>query len=189
MNFFFSTCCYMWLQSLQSSSFSKPFFLDSSFVSFQLSIFFSSLLFTTLQHFFPLLSLLFITTGSPSSGLTTTNFNWDSFFIGASTLAAFFCHFFFLSLHCYYACFLAIPFNLIIAIPKTVFEHWIPCHLHFKHSNILYCVYNVYNTSFTSRLFFTLYTHIEMWNLFIIRRKFPVLCNSSILRGTFNFGC
>ncbi len=152
----------MWLQSLQSSSFSKPLFLDSSSISFQLSIFFSYLLFTTLQHFFPLLSLLFITTGSPSLRVDYNKFQPRFIFHRCLHSCCVFLSFFFLSLHCCYTCFPTIPFNLIIAIPKIVFEHWIPCHLHFKHSNILYCVYNVYNTSFTSSLFFTLYSHIEM---------------------------
>jgi len=55
-NFFFFIYWYMWFQSLQSSSFAKPLFPESSFTSSQLSSFSSYLLFTALQPLFLLLS-------------------------------------------------------------------------------------------------------------------------------------
>jgi len=82
-NFFFFVYCYLWLWSLQSSPFAKPLFLNSSFVSSQLLILFNLLLFTTLQHFFPLLLILF------HHELIATIFNCDSIFLNASIFVTF----------------------------------------------------------------------------------------------------
>jgi hypothetical protein len=100
----------------------KSLFPDSSSVSFQLSIFSSSLLFTTLQPFFPLFSLFFVTINFTSSWVDCSKSQSRFIFPRCLHSCYISCQFFFSSLHCCYTCFLAIPFNLIIAIPKTVLE-------------------------------------------------------------------
>jgi hypothetical protein len=51
--------------------------------------------------------------------------------------------------------------SLLHAIWNTVLENWIPWHLHFKHSNVFYCVvYSVYGTGAAS-------AHVCQINLFI----------------------
>ncbi len=77
-NFFLVLYCYLWLWSLQSSPFSKPLFPNSSSISFQLLIFFSSLLSTTFQLLFPLLLVLL------NHRLTATILNRDSIFLNTS---------------------------------------------------------------------------------------------------------
>ncbi len=95
----------MWLRSLQSSPFAKPFSPNSSSISSQLSIFLSSLLFTTLQPLFPLLSHFSITIVSTSSQIDYSKFQLR--FIFPRRLHSYYVFYFSFSfsLHYCYTCF------------------------------------------------------------------------------------